>query len=75
MVNEVRRMLATTGVVSTWEVRKMQGADPSNATRALVKRGEAVSIRGSTLYARPEVAAEIEAVIARHAAVAAKEAR
>lgn len=63
IVGEVRGMLAERGAVSTWEVRQIRGADPSNATRALVKSGEAVSIRGSTLYARPDVAAKIEAVI------------
>lgn len=64
IVNEARRMLAERGAVSTWEIRSIPGADPSNATRALVKSGEAVAIRGSTLYARPDVAAKIEAVIA-----------
>jgi hypothetical protein len=64
VIRTARAILATEGVLPTWRLTAHRGASGSgHALKRLVESGEAVQVRGTTLYARPDVAARIEAAI------------
>jgi hypothetical protein len=65
VIAEARRILAEEGVLPTWRLADVRGASGSgHALQRLVAQGKAVQVRGSTLYARPDVAARIEELLA-----------
>lgn len=58
-----RARLRSHGVLAPWEL-VAEGHDGKHVLDRLRKSGEAVAVHGSTLHARPDVAAAIEAAIA-----------
>jgi len=62
VIGEARRLLEEKGVCTTWELARVRSGS-GHALKRLVGMGEAVQVRGSTLYARPDVAKAIESAI------------